>query len=40
MQEILRMIVLKMILSKVFETEADLYEKEFIWTGAGSIFYI
>lgn len=27
-----------MILTKFFAREADLYEKEFIWTGTGNIF--
>ena len=27
-----------MILTEIFSKEADLYEKEFIWTGTGSIF--
>ena len=26
------------ILIRIFVKEADLYEKEFIWTGTGSIF--
>lgn len=29
-----------MILTEIFSKEADLYEKEFIWTGTGSIFVI
>ena len=27
-----------MILTEFFAREADLYEKEFIWTGTGNIF--